>query len=91
MPTNKSESASPRVKLGNTRVTGKEQYYTPKDLAEKLISEVLGVVPDLAKRTVIEPAGGTGSFIKAAQSIGVTEFLAFDIERNTRWSKRLIS
>jgi predicted RNA methylase len=68
------------VKLGNTRVTGKEQYYTPKDLAQKLISEVLGVVPDLAKRTVIEPAGGTGSFIKAAQSIGVTEFLSFDIE-----------
>jgi predicted RNA methylase len=68
------------VKLGNTRVTGKEQYYTPSDLAEKLISEVLGVVPDLAKRTVIEPAGGTGSFIKAAQSIGVTKFLSFDIE-----------
>ncbi|MEY4043114.1 MAG: hypothetical protein RL529_681 [Actinomycetota bacterium] len=68
------------MKLGNTRVTGKEQYYTPKDLAEKLISEVLGLVPDLAKRTVIEPAGGTGSFIKAAQSIGVTEFLSFDIE-----------
>jgi predicted RNA methylase len=80
VPTNKSESASPRVKLGNTRVTGKEQYYTPKELAEKLISEVLGLVPDLAKRTVIEPAGGTGSFIKAAQSIGVTEFLSFDIE-----------
>jgi predicted RNA methylase len=68
------------VKLGNTRVTGKEQYYTPRDLAEKLISEVLVLVPDLAKRTVIEPAGGTGSFIKAAQSIGVTEFLSFDIE-----------
>ena len=68
------------MKLGNTRVTGKEQYYTPKDLAEKLISEVMVLVPDLAKRTVIEPAGGTGSFIKAAQSIGVTEFLSFDIE-----------
>lgn len=68
------------MKLGNTRVTGKEQYYTPKDLAEKLISEVLVLVPDLAKRTVIEPAGGTGSFIKAAQAIGVTEFLSFDIE-----------
>jgi predicted RNA methylase len=68
------------VKLGNTRVTGKEQYYTPQDLAEKLISEVLVLVPDLTKRTVIEPAGGTGSFIKAAQAIGVTEFLSFDIE-----------
>jgi predicted RNA methylase len=68
------------VKLGNTRVTGKEQYYTPSDLAETLISEVLAAVPDLAKRTIIEPAGGTGSFIKAAQAIGVTEFLSFDIE-----------
>ena len=68
------------MKLGNTRVTGKEQYYTPSDLAETLISEVLAAVPDLAKRTIIEPAGGTGSFIKAAQAIGVTEFLSFDIE-----------
>jgi len=80
VPNNKLETASPRVKLGNTRVTGKEQYYTPLDLAEKLISEVKALVPDLAERTVIEPAGGTGSFIKAAQSIGVTEFLSFDIE-----------
>jgi predicted RNA methylase len=80
VPTNKPESASQRVKLGNTRVTGKEQYYTPKDLAEKLISEVAALVPDLPKRTVIEPAGGTGSFIKAAQAIGVTDFLSFDIE-----------
>ena len=80
MPTNKFDSASPRVKLGNTRVTGKEQYYTPGDLAEKLIAEVQALVPDLANRTVIEPAGGTGSFIRAAQKAGVTEFLSFDIE-----------
>ena len=80
MPNNKLETASPRVKLGNTRVTGKEQYYTPADLAERLISEVSALVPDLANRTVIEPAGGTGSFIKAAQNIGVTNFLSFDIE-----------
>jgi predicted RNA methylase len=80
VPNNKLETASPRVKLGNTRVTGKEQYYTPADLAERLISEVSALVPDLANRTVIEPAGGTGSFIKAAQNIGVTNFLSFDIE-----------
>ena len=80
MPNNKLETASPRAKLGNTRVTGKEQYYTPADLAERLISEVSALVPDLANRTVIEPAGGTGSFIKAAQNIGVTNFLSFDIE-----------
>jgi predicted RNA methylase len=80
VPNNKLETASPRVKLGNTRVTGKEQYYTPADLAERLISEVSALVPELANRTVIEPAGGTGSFIKAAQNIGVTNFLSFDIE-----------
>ena len=80
MPTAKFESASPRVKLGNTRVTGKEQYYTPGDLAEKLIAEVQTLVPDLVNRTVIEPAGGTGSFIRAAQKVGVSEFLSFDIE-----------
>jgi predicted RNA methylase len=80
MPSTKPDTASPRVKLGNTRVTGKEQYYTPGDLAGKLISEVAGLVPDLAKRTVIEPAGGTGAFIKAAQAVGVTQFLSFDIE-----------
>jgi predicted RNA methylase len=80
VPNKKLETASPRVKLGNTRVTGKEQYYTPADLAERLISEVSALVPDLANRTVIEPAGGTGAFIKAAQNIGVTNFLSFDIE-----------
>ncbi|MFM6940172.1 MAG: hypothetical protein ACKOUD_06140 [Rhodoluna sp.] len=80
MPTTKPVSASQRVKLGNTRITGKEQYYTPGELAENLISEVIQAVPDLANRTVIEPAGGTGSFIRAAQKAGVTEFLSFDIE-----------
>ena len=80
MATTKQTSAIPRVMLGNTRVTGKEQYYTPADLAEKLMAEVATLVPDLANRTVIEPAGGTGAFIRAAQKFGVTEFLSFDIE-----------
>ncbi len=80
MPSTKQSPAIPRVMLGNTRVTGKEQYYTPADLAEKLISDVEKLVPDLAIRTVIEPAGGTGAFIQAAQKRGVTNFLSFDIE-----------
>lgn len=80
MPSTKSDLAPKRVRLGNTRVTGKEQYYTPADLAKSLINEVITLVPDLANRTVIEPAGGTGSFIKAAQDVGVTKFLSFDIE-----------
>jgi predicted RNA methylase len=80
MPSTKQPSAIPRVMLGNTRVTGKEQYYTPADLAERLMAEVATLVPDLASRTVIEPAGGTGAFIQAAQRLGVTKFLSFDIE-----------
>lgn len=67
-------------KLGNTRVTGKEQYYTPADLAESLLHEVMQFVPDLAKRTILEPAGGTGSFINAAKKAGAKDFLSFDIE-----------
>jgi predicted RNA methylase len=80
MPSNTLKTAIPRVMLGNTRVTGKEQYYTPGDLAEELMAEVKNLVPDLADRTVIEPAGGTGAFIRAAQKFGVTKFLSFDIE-----------
>lgn len=73
------KSASAK-KLGNTRVTGKEQYYTPADLAESLLQEVLQFVPDISKRTVLEPAGGTGSFINAARKAGAKKFLSFDIE-----------
>jgi len=80
MPMTKAPSAGLPKKLGNTRVTGKEQYYTPADLAERLLGEVLQFVPDLSSRTVLEPAGGTGSFINAARKIGVSDFLSFDIE-----------
>lgn len=75
---NAAKSAKP--KLGNKRVTGKEQYYTPTDLAEALIAEVLVLVPDLANRTILEPAGGTGAFLKAAAKVGAQDFLSFDIE-----------
>lgn len=69
-----------KPKPGNKRVTGKEQYYTPTDLAEQLIAEVMVFVPDLANRKILEPAGGTGSFLKAAAKIGAKDFLSFDIE-----------
>ena len=79
MPSNTAIPAA-RQRPGNKRVTGKEQYYTPADLAERLLGEVLQLVPDLSSRTVLEPAGGTGSFINAAKKIGVNDFLSFDIE-----------
>ena len=69
-----------KTKPGNKRVTGKEQYYTPADLADRLVGEVATKVKDLARRTVIEPAGGTGSFIKATKKHGVKKIISFDIE-----------
>ncbi|BDS48633.1 hypothetical protein [Rhodoluna sp. KAS3] len=68
------------AKPGNTRVTGKEQYYTPTYLALDLIREVEKTVPGLSSRTILEPAGGTGSFIRAAKAIGAEKFESFDIE-----------
>jgi len=70
----------PPIKLGNTRVTGKEQYYTPKPLALELVAQIEKVLGSLAGKTILEPAGGTGSFIEAVQAKGVTRVISFDIE-----------
>lgn len=78
------------VKTGNTRVTGKEQYYTPPALAAELTAAlartIAGIIAETGRglpfdrRTIIEPAGGTGAFIEAAKYLGATDFLSFDIE-----------
>ena len=78
-PENSPVSAK-KAKLGNTRVTGKEQFYTPSQIAFSIISTVAELVPDFASRSLLEPAGGTGAFIDAAFSVGVTEVISFDIE-----------
>jgi predicted RNA methylase len=70
----------PATKLGNTRVTGKEQYYTPKPLALELVAQIEKVLGSLAGKTVLEPAGGTGAFIEAVQAKGVARVISFDIE-----------
>ena len=80
MPQKTALATGVAKKLGNTRVTGKEQYYTPADLAQSMLDEVQGLVPNLASRTILEPAGGTGAFIEAAKKLGVKNFLSFDIE-----------
>ena len=69
-----------KVRPGNRRVTGKEQFYTPKELAKTLTNKVSQVIGGLANRTVIEPAGGTGSFVTAAKELGAKKVLSFDIE-----------
>jgi len=70
----------PPVKLGNTRVTGKEQYYTPKPLARELVAQIENVLGPLAGKTILEPAGGTGAFIEAVVDRGVKRIISFDIE-----------
>jgi hypothetical protein len=67
-------------RLGNTRVTGKEQFYTPVELAHTLVGDVEAVLGSLKGKLVLEPAGGTGSFIEAAYAKGVQEVISFDIE-----------
>ena len=74
------EAALAQVRLGNTRVTGKEQYYTPANVAGALIAEVEKVLGPLRGKTVLEPAGGTGSFVEAALAAGAEKIISFDIE-----------
>lgn len=69
---------------GNTRVTGKEQYYTPRVVADQFVARVLSLVPDAVARTWIEPAGGSGTFLDAARDVGVLDIVSFDIEPRHR-------
>jgi len=73
--------AVPRPKLGNRRVTGKEQYYTAPELAKRLTATMVSVIgADAVNRTWIEPAGGTGAFVNALHDAGVWQVISYDIE-----------
>jgi len=72
--------AEKKPKLGNTRVTGKEQYYTPADLAKQILERVCLNVERPGERIFLEPAGGTGSFVEAAREYGFNQIEAMDIE-----------
>lgn len=65
--------------LGNRRVTGKEQYYTPRSLAAELVAMAASVIPDFSQRSFLEPAGGNGSFIWALQQQGLEKVIAVDL------------
>jgi hypothetical protein len=69
-----------KPKLGNTRVTGKEQYYTPASLSLAIIQRVCKNIDDPTSRVFLEPAGGTGSFIEAAMEYGFKDIESMDIE-----------
>tara|TARA_B100000424_G_scaffold270386_1_gene269581 strand:- start:807 stop:1817 length:1011 start_codon:yes stop_codon:yes gene_type:complete len=65
----------------NTRTTGKEQYYTNVDVVDLCLAEVQKHI-DLKGKTLLEPCGGTGEFIKGFQRIGVptSNIISYDIE-----------
>jgi len=65
--------------LGNSRVTGTEQYYTPRPLARELVAMAAEVIPDFGSRSFLEPAGGTGSFISALEDKGIRKISAVDL------------
>jgi predicted RNA methylase len=69
-----------KVRPGNRRVTGKEQFYTPADLAKDLTAKLIELLGPLDGKTVLEPAGGTGSFVQAAKEAGASKVISFDIE-----------
>lgn len=68
------------VKLGNTRTTGKEQYYTPNWLAKEILERSCRQISNYESRVFLEPAGGTGSFVTAAMELGFKDVVAMDIE-----------
>jgi predicted RNA methylase len=65
-------------KLGNRRVSGTEQYYTPKSLAEELVMLTLKAIPHATEKSFLEPAGGTGSFIEALNMAGIKAVTSVD-------------
>jgi hypothetical protein len=75
------------AKEGNKRVTGKEQYYTPNNLAISLVSTLVKTIVDKSGTFFlegeaslwIEPAGGTGNFVRAAHNYGYSVW-SCDIE-----------
>jgi len=69
-----------KARLGNPRVTGKEQFYTPPEVADRILRNVEKRIGNLSERVLLEPAGGTGAFIEAAKSYGLTKVISFDIE-----------
>lgn len=65
---------------GNRRVTGKEQFYTPRHVALEVVELVLDRFPHARSLPWLEPGGGTGAFLDAYEQAGITRFWSCDIE-----------
>jgi len=71
---------SPVPKLGNRRVTGKEQFYTPLTTATWVVGRVLELVPESRNKIWLEPSAGSGAFVDALAHFGMSDVIAMDIE-----------
>lgn len=69
-----------KKQVGNTRVTGKEQYYTPAPIADEILRNVKTILGNVENVPLIEPAGGTGNFIESARRVGFRSIVSYDIE-----------
>jgi predicted RNA methylase len=65
---------------GNSRSTGLEQFYTPTNAAKELTRFLIETVGVDTNVEWIEPAAGTGNFMKAMKDAGVSKITAYDIE-----------
>ena len=65
-------------KLCNRRVTGTEQFYTPRKLAAELVETAIPYLPPTSETTFLEPAAGNGSFVEALSEAGAREVIALD-------------
>jgi hypothetical protein len=65
-------------KLGNRRITGTEQFYTPRKLALELVETALPYLPPASQTTFLEPAAGNGSFVEALSEIGAHKVISLD-------------
>jgi predicted RNA methylase len=78
------------LKKGNTRKTGKEQYYTLQEIAHHCTSRLFSILKKkehLDDILFIEPAGGTGEIIDALETVSGKNCLAvlsMDIEPKHR-------
>lgn len=81
MRNNVPEGLKEAQSYANTRTTGKEQYYTKKEVVDLCIEEVLKHV-DLKDKKILEPCGGTGEFIEGLLRVGVDaeSIISYDIE-----------
>ncbi len=65
-------------KLGNRRITGTEQFYTPRKLALELVETALPYLPPASQTIFLEPAAGNGSFVEALSEIGAHKVISLD-------------